>query len=74
MNYNHYALADRKTIEHIVPVKEWNQTCHPDNRIKVKYGYVMPIYHGYEWKATKQALIDKYCFSPIREKDHKLKA
>jgi hypothetical protein len=66
MKYSNYSLADRKTIENIMPVKEWNAICHPDNRIKRKYGYVMGIYHGYQWKATKQELINMFTFGPIK--------
>jgi len=64
--YSNYELADRKTIENIVSVSEWNKDCHPGNVIKVKYGYVMPLYHGYQWKATKAELIRIYTFGPKR--------
>lgn len=60
--YLKYSFSNRKIIEKIVPVKEWNTDCHKDNIIKVKYGYVMPLYHGYDWKAKKQDLIDKYTY------------
>ena len=64
MKYANYSFSDRRTIENIVPVKEWNKDCHPDNRINKKYGYVMGIYHGYVWRPTKQALINKFTYGP----------
>jgi hypothetical protein len=54
--------GNRKIIESIVPVSEWNNSCHKDNIINVKYGYVIPLFHGYEWKKTKFELINKYCY------------
>lgn len=61
-NYNKYSFSNRKIIEKIVSVKVWNSDCHKDNIINIKYGYVMPMYHGYDWKPTKQALIEKYTY------------
>ena len=65
MRYSNYSVADRKTIEQMVSVKEWNKDKSLSEQIPVKYGYVMPLFHGYDWKATKQRLINKYCFSPL---------
>ena len=63
-NYSNYDAADRRIIGNIVTVKEWNEGKPLSEQIKVKYGYVMPVFHGWEWKPTKQALINKYCYGP----------
>lgn len=60
--YKNYSFSNRKIIEKIIPVKVWNSDYHKDNIINVKYGYVMPLYHGYDWKPTKQDLINKYTY------------
>lgn len=54
--------SNRKIIERIVTVKEWNKDSRPEDKIKKSYGYVMPIYHGYEWRRTKRELISKYTY------------
>jgi hypothetical protein len=56
-------IADRRIIERIVTVKEWNATCRKDSVINYKSGYVMPLYHGHEWRRTKRELIKKYTFA-----------
>lgn len=60
------SFSDKKIIEKIVPVKQWNaETNDPFMKIKVKYGYVMPLFHGYDWKPTKKQLIRKYTFANV---------
>lgn len=27
-----------------------------------QHGFVMPLYHGYDWKKTKKELINKYTY------------
>ena len=54
--------ATRRIIEKIVTVKQWNETARPDEKINVKYGYVMPMYHGYQWKKTKKKLIEIFTY------------
>ena len=58
------SLQDACTIENIVTVKEWNET-RPNNQIKFKTGFVMPVYHGHEWNAKKINLIRKYAYIGI---------
>jgi hypothetical protein len=62
INWYKQDAGNRKIIESIVPVSEWNKDCHKDHIINVKYGYVIPLFHGYEWKKTKFELIQKYCY------------
>jgi hypothetical protein len=54
--------ANRRIIDTIVPVAEWNKDKPVSEQIPVKYGYVIPLYHGHEWKKTKKQLIEKYCY------------
>lgn len=57
------SIADKRIIERIMTVKDWNKDARPDEKINVKYGYVMPLFHGYEWKRTKMELIRKYTYA-----------
>jgi len=56
-----YEVWQQRIIDTIVPVKVWNESKPQAEKIPVKYGYVIPLYHGHEWKPTKRALIAKYC-------------
>ena len=59
------SLSDACTIEKILPVKEYNTTCRPDNKCPYKTGYVMPVYHGYQWAPTKKDLIKMFTYAKI---------
>lgn len=62
--YSNYSFSDRKTIDRIITVKEFNSD-NKNNRVPKNYGYVMPLYHGWQWKKTKRELINMFCFSPL---------
>lgn len=53
--------ANRYIESRILPAKKWNEE-NPNNKVPFKYGYVMPIYHGYQWKKTKTELINMFCY------------
>lgn len=53
-------LADKRIIEQIVPVAEFNKGKRKIDQCPKKYGYIMPIYHGYDWRKTKKQLIQNY--------------
>lgn len=54
------SLIDRKIIERIIPVQEFNKGKYDQDICNKSYGFVMPLYHGFDWKRTKKALIEKY--------------
>ena len=53
--------SDAIIIEKICTVQEWNKE-NPNDKINRKSGYVMPIYHGYDYKSKKDDLIRKYAY------------
>jgi uncharacterized alkaline shock family protein YloU len=62
MKYKDYSIANQRTIDRIVTVKEWNDSSNIDSKINVKYGYVMPVFHGHIWNKSKQKLIDRFTY------------
>lgn len=58
------SLQDACTIERIVTVKQWNEE-NPQDKIKFKTGFVMPIYHGWVWKSKKIELIRQFAYIGI---------
>lgn len=53
-------FIDRKIIERIITVKEFNKDQVPLNQCPYKYGYAIPLYHGWDWAPTKKKLIERY--------------
>jgi len=57
-----YTCADRKIIETIVKVSVFNEGKPKQGQCQKKYGYVIPLFHGWEWRKTKKQLIEKYTY------------
>lgn len=53
------SLSDAIIIEKIVTVNQWNKE-NPKDKLRFKTGYVMPVYHGYEYNSSKMKLIRKF--------------
>jgi len=56
--------SDAIIIEKIVTVAKWNED-NTDMKLKFKSGYVMPVYHGYDYRSNKMQLIRKYAYIGI---------
>lgn len=61
MKVSKLSFSNRKIVEQIVPVKEFNED-NVNNKVNKNYGYVMPLFHGYKWAKTKTELIKQYIY------------
>lgn len=58
------SYSDACIIEKIEKSSEFKKTCADAKHLPAS-GYVMPVYHGWDWKRTKTDLVKKYTYAKI---------